>query len=197
MMSKIEQLDKEYVWHPFTQMQQWLEAPQTVITDAEGIMLYDEQGRSYYDGVSSLWVNIHGHRRRELDEAIIAQLGRVAHSTALGLANIPGSELAKMLVAVAPAGLEKVFYSDDGATAVEIALKMAFQYWQLKGETKKTKFVTLQSAYHGDTIGAVSVGGIDLFHQVYKPMLFEAYHGRTVSGYCRWPAAWRFAGIFP
>ncbi len=183
MMSKIEQLDKEYVWHPFTQMQQWLEAPQTVITDAEGIMLYDEKGRSYYDGVSSLWVNIHGHRRREIDEAIIAQLGRVAHSTALGLVNVPGSELAKMLVDVAPAGLEKVFYSDDGATAVEIALKMAFQYWQLKGQAKKTKFVTLQSAYHGDTIGAVSVGGIDLFHQVYKPMLFEAYHVSAPSCY--------------
>ena len=148
---------KKYIWHPFTQMQQWLDAPQTVITDAKGIKLYDAAGKSYYDGVSSLWVNIHGHRRPEIDAAITEQLQHVAHSTALGLASVPAARLAERLVEVSPAGLKKVFYSDDGATAVEIALKMAFQYWQIKGRSKKTKFVTLQNAYHGDTIGAVSV----------------------------------------
>jgi len=182
-MNPIEELDKKYIWHPFTQMKQWLDAPQTVITDAKGIKLYDAAGKSYYDGVSSLWVNIHGHRRPEIDAAITEQLQHVAHSTALGLANVPAAKLAERLVEVSPAGLKKVFYSDDGATAVEIALKMAFQYWQIKGAVKKTKFITLQSAYHGDTIGAVSVGGIDLFHHIYQPMLFETYHVPSPSCY--------------
>ena len=141
--SLVEQQDKRYVWHPFTQMQGWLENQQTVICEAKGIKLTDTEGRSYYDGVSSLWVNIHGHQRREIDEAIIAQLGKVAHSTALGLANIPASELAEQLVTLAPEGLEKVFYSDDGSTAVEVALKMSFQYWRHQGMPKKEKFVAL------------------------------------------------------
>jgi adenosylmethionine-8-amino-7-oxononanoate aminotransferase len=183
MENPVEVLDKKYVWHPFTQMQQWLTAPQTVITDADGIRLYDAEGNSYYDGVSSLWVNIHGHKRKEIDEAIKNQLSHAAHTTSLGLASVPAAKLAQMLVNVSPEGLEKLFYSDDGATAVEIALKMAFQYWQIKGKSKKTKFITLKSAYHGDTIGAVSVGGIDLFHQVYQPMLFETYHVSSPSCY--------------
>ena len=153
----VEQQDKQYVWHPFTQMQGWLENQQTVICEAKGIKLTDTEGRSYYDGVSSLWVNIHGHQRREIDEAIIAQLGKVAHSTALGLANIPAAELAEQLVALAPDGLEKVFYSDDGSTAVEVALKMSFQYWRHQGQPKKEKFVPQDPV---EEVGFVAVAGL-------------------------------------
>lgn len=182
-MDTIEQKDKEYIWHPFTQMKGWLENDQTVITEAKGIKLKDSEGKEYYDGVSSLWVNIHGHRHPKIDQAIIDQLGKVAHSTALGLANVPATEFAEMLVEVSPEGLNKVFYSDDGSTAVEVALKMAFQYWQHKGKSEKTKFIALSNAYHGDTVGAVSVGGIDLFHRVFKPLLFEPYHVPSPSCY--------------
>lgn len=182
-MSEFERKDKQYVWHPFTQMKGWLESPQTVITDASGIKLTDTDGREYYDAVSSLWVNIHGHRRAEIDQAIINQLGKVAHSTALGLANVPAAEYAEQLVSVAPKGLNKVFYSDDGSTAVEVAIKMAFQYWQHKGKPDKKRFVALEQAYHGDTVGTVSVGGIDLFHRVFKPLLFEPFHIPSPSCY--------------
>lgn len=182
-MQTIEEKDKAYIWHPFTQMKGWLKEKQTVIIGAQGIKLFDSEGKDYYDGVSSLWVNIHGHRRPEIDQAIIAQLGKVAHSTALGLANVPATEFAELLIEVAPDGLNKVFYSDDGSTAVEVALKMAFQYWQHQGKPEKTKFVALNNAYHGDTVGTVSVGGIDLFHRVFKPLLFEPYHIPSPSCY--------------
>ncbi|KAB2842558.1 adenosylmethionine--8-amino-7-oxononanoate transaminase, partial [bacterium] len=123
-----------------------------------------------------LWVNVHGHRRAEIDAAIRAQLDKIAHSTLLGLGNVPSIELAERLLRVAPSNLKKVFYSDNGATAVEIALKMAFQYWQQQGgaDARKIRFVTLRDAYHGDTLGSVSVGGIDLFHKVFRPLLFES-----------------------
>lgn len=182
-MNQYEIKDKQYIWHPFTQMKGWLEERQTVITDANGIILKDSEGNSYYDGVSSLWVNLHGHRRPEIDQAIIAQIGKVAHSTALGLANIPAADLAELLVKVTPKGLEKVFYSDDGSTAVEVALKMAFQYWKHKGKPKKEKFIALDSAYHGDTIGAVSVGGVDLFHRAFSSLLFTGYKVPSPSCY--------------
>lgn len=182
-MNRIEQKDKQFIWHPFTQMKGWLENDQTVIVEAKGIELVDDQGNTYYDGVSSLWVNIHGHRHPKIDQAIIAQLGKVAHSTALGLANVPAAEFAELLVEVSPEGLNKVFYSDDGSTAVEVAIKMAFQYWQHKGKPEKRKFIALSQAYHGDTIGTVSVGGIDLFHRVFQPLLFEPYHVPSPSCY--------------
>jgi adenosylmethionine---8-amino-7-oxononanoate aminotransferase len=182
-MNEIERKDKQYIWHPFTQMKGWLENPQTVIAEAKGIKITDMDGREYYDGVSSLWVNIHGHRKAEINQAIIDQLGKVAHSTALGLANIPASELAEQLVEVTPPGLNKVFYSDDGSTAMEVAIKMAFQYWQHKGLPQKKRFVALDQAYHGDTVGTVSVGGIDLFHRVFKPLLFEPLHIPAPSCY--------------
>lgn len=148
--------DKTYVWHPFTQMQDWVENPQLVIAAGEGIKLVDTDGKSYYDGVSSLWLNVHGHRKDAIDQAIIKQLGKIAHTTMLGLASVPAAELAEKLVQIVPSGLKKVFYSDSGSTAVEIAVKMAYQYWQLKGNTKKQKFVTLTNAYHGDTVGCFS-----------------------------------------
>jgi adenosylmethionine---8-amino-7-oxononanoate aminotransferase len=123
--------------------------------------------------VSSLWCNVHGHRRPELDRALVAQLESVAHSTLLGLAHPPAIVLARRLAEITPAGLTKVFFSDDGSTAVEAALKMAYQYWQLKGRREKRRFLKLKEGYHGDTLGAVSVGGIALFHETYHPLLFD------------------------
>lgn len=179
MISKavLQAKDHRYLWHPFTQMQEWFAEEPLIIDRGEGNFLIDVEGNRYLDGVSSLWCNVHGHNRREIDEAIIAQLGRIAHSTLLGLSHPPAILLAERLVEIAPPGLTKVFYSDNGATAVEIALKMAFQYWHQKGADRfrgKTTFLYFSGAYHGDTLGAVSVGGIDLFHHLYKPLLFEA-----------------------
>ncbi len=165
-------LDKKYVWHPFTQMKEWLSDTPLVIERGEGIYLIDTQGGRYLDGVSSLWVNVHGHRHKRLDMAVRNQLQRVAHTTLLGLANVPSIELAKELTKITPKGLTKVFYSDNGSTAVEVAIKMAYQYWQNKGEKKKKKILHLENSYHGDTLGSVSVGGIGLFHQIYKPLTF-------------------------
>jgi adenosylmethionine-8-amino-7-oxononanoate aminotransferase len=167
--------DKRHVWHPFTQMRDWLADEPIVIERAEGSWLFDTGGRRYLDGVSSLWVTVHGHRRPEIDAAIRAQLDRVAHSTLLGLANVPSIELAERLVQIAPRGLTKVFYSDSGSTAVEIALKMAFQHWRQRGRPEKSQFLALADAYHGDTVGAVSVGGIDLFHEIFHPLLFHTH----------------------
>ncbi len=179
---KLKELDKRCIWHPFTQMKEWIEGEPIVIERGEGNYLYDIDGNRYLDGVSSIWCNIHGHRKKEIDDAIRAQLDRIAHSTLLGLSNIPSIELAERLVEITPEGLTRVFYSDNGSTAVEIALKMSFHYWRHKGETKRDKFVAFTSAYHGDTIGSVSVGGIELFHSIYKPLLFPAY--RAYYPYC-------------
>jgi adenosylmethionine-8-amino-7-oxononanoate aminotransferase len=165
--------DREHLWHPFTQMQGFVEEELLIIARGDGPYLYDLQGRRYLDGVSSLWCNVHGHRRPELDRALVAQLENVAHSTLLGLAHPPAIVLARRLAAIAPRGLTRVFFSDDGSTAVEAALKMAYQYWQLQGRREKRRFLKLKEGYHGDTLGAVSVGGIDLFHETYRPLLFE------------------------
>ncbi|MFQ6019160.1 MAG: aminotransferase class III-fold pyridoxal phosphate-dependent enzyme, partial [Dehalococcoidia bacterium] len=126
--------DRAYLWHPFTQMQGYLEENPLIVERAEGCWLIDTEGRRYLDGVSSLWVNVHGHRQPALDRAVREQLDRVAHSTLLGISNAPAVELAQRLVALAPPGLTKVFYAENGASAVEIALKMAFQYWQQRGQ---------------------------------------------------------------
>lgn len=174
--NRLQDLDRRLVWHPFTQMQEYMAEEPLIVERGEGCYLIDVAGRRYLDGVSSLWVNVHGHRRAEIDAAIRAQLDKIAHSTLLGLGNVPSIELAERLLQVAPRNLKKVFYSDNGATAVEIALKMAFQYWQQQGgaDARKIRFVTLRDAYHGDTLGSVSVGGIDLFHKVFRPLLFES-----------------------
>ena len=147
------------------------EAP-LIVERGEGTNLIDVEGRRYIDGVSSLWCNVHGHAHPRIDAAVRDQLDRVAHSTMLGLSHRPAIELAQRLTEIAPPGLTRAFYSDSGSTATEIALKMAFQYWQQRGEPRG-QFVTLRMAYHGDTIGSVSVGGIDLFHSMYKPLLFD------------------------
>lgn len=173
-IEQIEAWDKQYVWHPFTQMKEWTAQPQLVITGGEGVKLFDGDGKSYYDGVSSLWVNLHGHRHPTINRAISEQLDKIAHSSLLGLINEPSARLAAEIMEYLPEGLTKVFYSDDGSTAVEIAIKQAYQYWQLKGKAKKQTFVTLANAYHGDTVGTVSVGGIDLFHRIFKSLLFPS-----------------------
>ncbi|MED2007220.1 adenosylmethionine--8-amino-7-oxononanoate transaminase [Brevibacillus borstelensis] len=167
--------NKEYLWNPFTQMKDYIADDPVIIARGEGIKLIDVQGKAYYDGFSSVWLNVHGHNVPELNQAIVDQLNQVAHSTLLGMANIPSILLAEQLVRIAPPGLTKVFYSDSGATAVEIAIKMAFQYWQNLGKTGKRSFITMKNAYHGDTIGAVSVGAIPLYHEVYRPLLFSPY----------------------
>ncbi len=171
--------DKKYIWHPFTQMQDWLKTEPLVIDEARGCYLKDTKGNWYLDGVSSLWVNVHGHRRKEIDAAINAQIKKVAHSTLLGLSNTPAIELAKRLIAIAPKGLKKVFYSDSGSTAVEIAIKIAYQYWQNIGKKQKKTIVHFANSYHGDTLGSVSVGGIDLFHKVYRDLIFKAVQWPT------------------
>jgi len=183
-LAELQQWDRDHVWHPFTAVPADGGEAALVIERAEGCYLIDTEGRRYIDGVSSLWCNVHGHRVPELDAALRAQLDQVAHSTMLGLANVPATVLARQLVELAPSGLTRVFYSDDGATAVEVALKMAFQYWRQCPEPRpgKTKFLSLESAYHGDTLGDVSVGGVARFHRLFGPLLFPTL--KAPSPYC-------------
>ncbi len=164
--------DKQVLWHPFTQQQGWTEEEPLIVQRASGCTLYDPDGNAYLDGTASLWCNVHGHGHPAIDAAVREQLGRVAHTTMLGLTHPPAIELAERLLAIAPPGLSRVFYSDNGSTAAEVALKMAFQYWRHRGQ-ERPRFVTLRNAYHGDTIGSVSVGGIDLFHACFGPLLFD------------------------
>ncbi len=178
MNDKTRQLidaDRKHLWHPFTQMAAWAAGDPLVIEAGEGFELIDTEGRRYIDGVSSLWCNVHGHRALAIDRAIREQLDRIAHSTLLGLGQTRSIELAERLVGIAPPGLTRVFYSDSGATAVEIAVKMAYQYWYNRGANRRTKFVALRDSYHGDTVGSVSIGGIELFHGIFHSLLFETF----------------------
>jgi len=195
---RLEEIDRKYIWHPFTQMKEWLEEKPIIISEGKDCFIKDIYGRWYLDGVSSLWVNIHGHRKKEINDAIKEQLDSIAHSTLLGLSNVPAVRLAEKLIQIVQKSLpphplfakernrgdelSKVFYSDNGSTAVEVALKMAFQYWRHKGIDGKNAFVSLNNAYHGDTIGAVSVGGIEIFHKAFGPLLFKTY--KSPSPYC-------------
>jgi len=178
-MTDLAALDRQVMWHPFTQMAEW---EPLVIASGEGNYLIDRDGRRYLDGVSSLWCNVHGHRHPRLDRALRDQLDRIAHSTFLGLTHEPAIQLGAALLEVAPPGLRRVFYSDSGATAVEIALKQSFQYWQLRGRGRKQRFLRLDEAYHGDTIGAVGVGGIALFHRIFGPLLVQSIALPTPAG---------------
>jgi adenosylmethionine-8-amino-7-oxononanoate aminotransferase len=164
--------DREIVWHAFSQMSEY---EPLIIQRAQGCTLVDIDGREYLDGVSSLWCNIHGHRHPRLDAALRAQLDQVAHVTSLGASHPTTIKLAKRLVDLAPAGLRHVFFSDDGATAVEVAIKMALQYWRQRPDPRpaKTTYLALGNAYHGDTLGSVSVGGVERFHAMFEPLLFE------------------------
>lgn len=172
--SELRQLDNTHVWHPFTPMSAWTDEEAPIISRGEGFHLFDTDNARYLDGISSLWCNVHGHQVREIDDAIRAQLDRVGHTTMLGLASDVSIELAKQLVDITPDPLTRVFYSDSGATAVEVALKLAYQYHQQKTEPEpeRNTFLCVGNAYHGDTIGSVSVGSIDLFHRVYRHLLF-------------------------
>jgi adenosylmethionine---8-amino-7-oxononanoate aminotransferase len=180
-MSTEAQLDHWHVWHPFTQQRDWVGEEPVMIERGEGNELIDTEGNRYLDGVSSLWCNIHGHRHPVIDQAVRDQLDKVAHSTMLGLSHPGAAELAARLVEIAPPGLSRVFYSDSGSTAAEVALKMAFQYWQHRGgqHVRRRSFVCLTGGYHGDTIGSVSVGGMDLFHSTFEPLLFESHRARS------------------
>ncbi|MEA2393335.1 MAG: adenosylmethionine---8-amino-7-oxononanoate aminotransferase [Solirubrobacteraceae bacterium] len=172
---EIASLDRQHLWHPFTQQQGWIEEDFPIIASADGTTLYDVEGNAYIDGVSSLWCTVHGHRHPAIDIAIKDQLDRVAHTTMLGLTHAPAARLAARLVELAPPGLSRVFYSDNGSTACEIALKMAYQFHHQRGEWWRSGFVCLRDGYHGDTIGSVSVGAIELFHSLYRPLLFDTW----------------------
>ena len=189
--SAIAQLDHKFVWHPFTQMRDWLKREPIIILEGSGAVLRDVKGREYLDANSSIWTNLHGHNHPKINRAIGKQLGKIAHSSALGFANEPASVLAEKLVRVANpkrAGgnalqpyLNKVFFSDDGSTAMEVALKLAQQYARRAGH-RHPKFLSLEGAYHGDTVGAVSLGHIDLFHKAYGGLLFKS--DKVAAPYC-------------
>jgi adenosylmethionine-8-amino-7-oxononanoate transaminase len=172
----LARLDKDHVWHPYTQMAEYNDTDPLVVVEGEGRRLKDAKGRWYYDGTSSIWLNVHGHRVPEIDAAIIEQLGKVAHSTLLGQANEPSILLARELVEITPEGLNKVFYSDSGSEAVEAAIKMALQYWaNLEGrETKRHRILSFEDGYHGDTLGAVAAAPVETFHWPFKAMLPSA-----------------------
>lgn len=173
---QIQQLDKQYLWHPFTHMSVWLEQDPLVITEGEGVFLIDSEGNRYLDGISSLWCNIHGHRVKEIDQAIRAQLDRIAHTTQLGLTNDVAVILAQKLIEIAPTGLTRVLYASDGASATEMAFKLAVQYWWNKGLKEKHRLIAIKEAYHGDTVGAMSVGMTSAFHKPYRPLLFPVHY---------------------
>jgi adenosylmethionine-8-amino-7-oxononanoate aminotransferase len=169
----LREQDRRHLWHPFTQTTEWLSYDPLVIESADGFWLTDASGKRYLDGVSSLWCNVHGHGHPAIVAALHAQLDRLQHSTMLGLSHAPAIELATRLVEITPAPLTRVFYSDSGSTAVEVALRMAFQYQRQQGHGERTRFVTLSEAYHGDTIGSVSLGFSEPFHRGYEPITFR------------------------
>ncbi|HZZ43413.1 MAG TPA: adenosylmethionine--8-amino-7-oxononanoate transaminase [Tepidisphaeraceae bacterium] len=177
--AELRRLDHQHLWHPFTHMSLWLDDEPVVIVAGDGMYLIDSDGNRYLDGVSSLWCNVHGHRVPEIDRAVQTQLGKIAHSTMLGLSNEPAIVLADRLMRIVPPNLKKVFYSDAGATSTEIAFKMAVQYWHNVGRPEKREFVGFAEAYHGDTFGAMSVGRTEAFHRPYLPMLFKVHFART------------------
>lgn len=178
MTSSAAGWDREFLWHPFTQMRDWMAGNPVVITRGQGAWLEDDQGRKYLDGNSSIWTNVHGHNVPELNEAITTQLGKIAHSSFLGLTNeiAPrlGRELLRHFLETEPEGSgRRVFFSDDGSTAVEAGLKMMHQARAQRGESERNEILSLSNAYHGDTIGAMSAGHSGAFHRVYKPWLFS------------------------
>src|SRR3989338_6129008 len=186
-MEKLIEKDLKYNWHPYTQMKDCRSLPPILIERAKGIRLYDKKGNFYYDTISSLWCNVHGHNHHRIKEAIKKQLDSLEHVLFANFTHKSAILLAEKLISITPKNLTRVFYSDDGSTAVETALKMSFQYWQNIGKTRKTKFISLDHGYHGDTIGAMSVSGVGLYNKVFSPLTFKAF--KAVSPYCyRCPA---------
>lgn len=181
-MHKLARLDHRYLWHPFTQMRDWLKREPIVITSGRGAMLQDVHGREYLDANASIWTNLHGHNHPRINAAIRRQLSKIAHSSALGLSNEPASLLGERLVGLAGPGLPRVFFSDDGSTALEVALKLAYEFTRRTGRSRKPRFLSLAGAYHGDSVGAVSLGHIDLFHQAYTGLLFHS--DKVMAPYC-------------
>jgi len=179
---QLREWDKRHVWHPFTQMRDWENEAPIVIVKGEGSWLIDSDGNRYLDGVASMWTNVHGHCRTELNDALKGQVDRLEHSTLLGLASEQSILLAHRLAGITPAGLDRFFYSDNGSTAMEVAVKMAYQYQAHKGRPERSRFITFRNAYHGDTLGAVSVGGIDIYHATFKPLMFETI--QAAAPYC-------------
>ena len=196
MMHPLAQKDIQHIWHPFTQMEEWCKEEPVVITSGQGTMLRDQYGRSYLDANASIWTNLHGHRHPLLNQAIVRQLGKISHSSALGLANEPASLLAEALIRAANPSrlfgkrgapcanpkLKKVFYSDDGSTALETALKMAYEHARRSGVSGKPRFLSVKNGYHGDTVGAVSLGQVPLFHRAFGSLLFGT--DKVMSPYC-------------
>lgn len=180
-MTNFADTDHRHLWHPFTQMRDWMNEEPVIIESGEGAVLRDTNGNEYIDANSSIWTNLHGHRHPRITAAIKEQLDRIAHSSFLGLSNLPAIQLAEKLVSWTQPPLSRVFYSDDGSTAMEVAIKMALHYWVHKGRPERRRFVAFANAYHGDTLGAVSVGGIDLFHSVYRPLLFDVIRVATAD----------------
>ena len=179
---QLRQWDRTAVWHAFTQMAEY---DPLIFTSGRGAVLVDDEGHELIDGVSSLWCNVHGHQHPALDEAIEQQLKRVAHVTMLGASTPSTIELAARLTERAPGDLSHVFFSSDGASSVEVALKLAFQYWQQRPDPRppKTQFLALDSAYHGDTLGSVSVGGVARFHEMFRPLLFDVHRAALPDAY--------------
>jgi len=168
--------DRAHLWHPFTQMEEYFSLPPIAIASGRGGWLTDADGRIYLDGNASIWTNVHGHNDPDLNKALVRQLGQVAHSTLLGLTHAAGADLASELVSLAPAGLSRVFFSDNGSNAVEIALKLSFQFWQLTGRPEKQAVIGLAGGYHGDTFGCMAVGDSGFFHDRFRPWCFPASH---------------------
>ncbi len=181
-MDKWIEKDLQYIWHPYTQMKDCQTTPPILIEKARGIKLYDNKGNFYYDTISSWWCNVHGHNHPKIKAAIKEQLDSLEHVLFAGFTHKPAILLAEKLVSITPKNLTKVFYSDNGSTSVEAALKMSFQYWQNIGETKKHKFVSLDCGYHGDTVGAMSLGGVSQFNKVFSPLFFHSF--KASSPYC-------------
>jgi len=175
-------IDLKYIWHPYTQMKEALSLPPVLIARAKGIKLYDAKGSFYYDTISSWWCNVHGHNHPRIKNAIKQQIDVLEHVLFAGFTHKPAIQLSRELIALTKNKFNRVFFSDNGSTSVEVALKMSFQYWHNIGRKKKTKFVSLDYGYHGDTIGAMSVSGLDLFNAVFSPLLFSSY--KVPSPYC-------------
>jgi adenosylmethionine-8-amino-7-oxononanoate aminotransferase len=175
--------DLRYIWHPYTQMKDCRTISRPILIEkANGIKLFDDSGNFYYDTISSWWCNVHGHNHPVIKKAISKQLKLLEHVLFAGFTHKPAISLAEKLITIGPGNLTKVFFSDNGSTAVEIALKISFQYWQNIGVKTKTKFLSLDHAYHGDTIGAMSVSGVDLFNNIFSPLFFESF--KVISPYC-------------
>jgi len=181
-MNKWIKKDLRYNWHPYTQMKDCKDSPPILIEKAKGIKLYDSEGKIYYDSISSWWCNIHGHNHPKIKGAIKKQLDKLEHVLFAGFTHKPAILLSERLISIAPDRLSKVFFSDNGSTAVETALKMSFQYWHNKGMKTKTKFVSSDYGYHGDTIGTMSISGVDLFNEIFKSIFFSSF--KVPAPYC-------------